>query len=85
MFISYWILGNTNELSLSLLGGNTLPETINIYQNNFKEKTLVTDYVWNGDSKITIYEFDEDLNIQYNSDRSTKTYSLKAGEGSRDN
>ena len=37
--------------------------------------------VRNGDFKIRIYEFYEDFNIQYNSDGSGKTYSLKIGEG----
>ena len=80
------ILGNIRSLALSSVGGSSLPETIYVYPNNFKDKDLVTDYLdaWNSDSDVTIYEFDEDFNIQYNSDGSAKTYTLKAKEGSRE-
>ena len=80
------IVGNIKAINLSSVGRNTLPETIYVYSNNFKDKTLVTDYldVRNGYFKVRIYEFDEDFSIQYNSDGSGKTYSLKVGEGSRE-
>ena len=80
------LMGNTKTLSSAAVGGNTLPETIYIYPNNFKDKDLVTDYLdaWNGDKSVTIYEFDDDYNIQYNADGTAKTYSLKPGEGARE-
>ena len=32
------LMGNTKTLSSAAVGGNTLPETIYIYPNNFKKK-----------------------------------------------
>ena len=64
------LLGKARALTQSSVGGTTLHETIYVYPNNFKDKALVTDYLyaWNGYSNAIIYEFEENFTIQYNSE-----------------
>ena len=69
-------------MSLSALGGQTIPSGIYIYPNNFKDKDLVTNYLdkWSSKDSLTIYQFDEDFNKTYNSYGVAKTYQLKASD-----
>ena len=85
-------LGNSNgTLSLSAVGGETLPKSISIYPNNFDDKDLVTNYLdaWNKDDKsVTVKKFEVKDNVTYynvvkDASGNEVTYTIEAGDSSR--
>ena len=85
-------LGNSNgTLSLSAVGGETLPKSISIYPNNFDDKDLVTSYLdaWNKDDKsVTVKKFEVKDNVTYynvvkDASGNEVTYTIEAGDSLR--
>jgi hypothetical protein len=84
-------LGNSNgTLSLSAVGGETLPKSISIYPNNFDDKDLVTNYLdaWNDDKSVTVKKFEVKDDVTYynvvkDASGNEVTYTIEAGDSSR--